>query len=493
MTAPAEPSFRARLEAALSAVKAGDRDAAADLLAGLVDDNPPLGPTWGAVSRLALFLGETTLALTAAGRLADVDRGDLSARLNHGALLAQHGQGAAARDLGLSLVADHPNHPAAWHFLGSCRATLGEGEAAIADFRRAIASAPDPFAATPSWLALAEARTFTAGDDPDLEAMTALLARWPQAAGAVEVRAALLYAVAKARDDLGQTDAAFAAYAEGAGLVATARLDDQAGGHAFVDAVVTGFSAEALARLPAGVDSHRPIFVLGLPRSGTTLVEQILVSHSAVVDGAEVNLFRAAAIPVGGFSPAAVAAFAAARPDGLAAVGRAYLHMLEARFGPQGRVVDKTLNHSRYLGLIHRTLPQARFIWLRRDPGAVAWSAFRTWFAQGVNWSWSLDRIAHYIRTEDRLHAHWSRVMGDAILTVPYEDLIRDPGPCIGRILDHVGLAPEPGLEDFHRTERAVTTASFAQVRRPIYTTSAEAWKRYEGHLKPFFDTFSGR
>lgn len=493
MTAQADRAPRARIEAALSAVKAGDRDAAAGLVAGLVNDNPSLGPTWGPVSRLALSLGETALALTASGRLADLDRRDLSARLNHGAMLAQNGQGRAARALALAILDDHPAQPAAWHFLGSCRATLGEGEAAIADFRRAIASAPDPFAAASSWLALAEARTFTAEDDADLKTMTALLERWPQSTGAAEARAALLYAVAKARDDLGQTDAAFAAYAEGSALVAARRPDDQTGADAFVDAVIAGSSAEALARLPAGVDSRRPIFVLGLPRSGTTLVEQILVSHSEVADGAEVNLFRAAAIPVGGFSPAAITAFAAARPDGLAAVGRAYLHMLEARFGPKGRVVDKTLNHSRYLGLIHRTLPQARFIWLRRNPGAVAWSAFRTWFAQGVNWSWSLERIARYFRSEDRLHAHWSRVMGDAILTVPYEDLIRDPAPWIGRILDHVGLAPEPGLADFHKTDRAVTTASFAQVRRPIYTTSAEAWKRYEGHLKPFFDACSGR
>src|SRR5690606_11989087 len=139
-------------------------------------------------------------------RLADLDRRDLSARLNHGALLAQNGQAIAARELAEAITVDHPAHFAAWHFLGSCRATLGEGEAAIADFRRAIAQAPDPFTASPSWLALAEGRTFESRDDADLKAMTALLEQWPPSPGAAEGKAALLYAVAKACDDLDQTD-----------------------------------------------------------------------------------------------------------------------------------------------------------------------------------------------------------------------------------------------------------------------------------------------
>lgn len=492
MTASADSSSLARIQAAISALKVGDRDRAAALVAGLVADEAPLGSTWGPVSRLAMGLGETGLALTAAGRLADGPSGDLAARLEHGALLAQHGQTAAARERGIGMVTEHPTQPAAWHFLGSCRATLGEGEAAIADFRRAIETSPDPFATAPSWLALAEARSFSSADDTDLDTMTALLARWPQG-GAPEGKAALLYAVGKARDDLGLVDAAFAAYAEGAALVAATRPDDRASAAGLVDSVLAGASVEALAQLPSGTDSRRPIFVLGLPRSGTTLVEQILVSHSQVVDGGELNLFRAAALPIGGFQPAAIAGFAAAHPDGFAAIGRAYLHMLDERFGPEGRVVDKTLNHSRFLGLIHRILPEARFVWLRREPGAVAWSAFRTWFARGVNWSWSLDRIAHHMRDEDRLYAHWSRVMGDAILTVPYEALVRDPGPWITRILDHVGLPHEAGLEQFHRTERAVTTASFGQVRQPVYTTSTDGWRRYEVHLKPFFDVYAGR
>lgn len=489
MTAPSAPSA-ARIQQALAAFKARDRDAAAAILAELVVENPPLGPTWGSISRLAMTLGEIALALTAAERHAALDRRDLPARLNHGQMLAQNGRAEEALKLAKRIATDHPS-PAAFHFLASCKAAFGYELGAATDFRRAIKTSPDPFAVTHSWLSIAEAKRFTSDTDPDLAAMEALLARWPSGQGQPEARAALLYALGKANDDLKRHDAAFALYAEGARLVAAVRPNPEEGG--FVETLIAGFTPEAFARLPAsGLDSHRPIFVLGLPRSGTTLVEQILVSHSQVADGAEINLFQAATMPIGGVGPDAVAAFAAARPGGFDAIGRAYLHMLDDRFGPTGRIVDKTLNHSRFLGLIHKVLPEARFIWLRREPGAVAWSGFKTWFAQGMSWTWSLEQIGRHMRAEDRLHDHWTRVMGDAILTVPYEGLVGDPSIWIGRILDHVGLPFEPGAEAFHKTDRAVTTASFAQVRRPIYTSSMEAWRPYETAMQPFFDAYRG-
>lgn len=478
-----------RIQQALAAFQARDRDAAASILAGLVADDPPLGPTWGSVSRLALTLGEISLALAAAKRHAALDRRDLAARLSHGQMLAQNGRAAEALRVANRIVADHPG-PAAHHFLASCKATSGHVTGALADFRRAVASSPDPFAVTQSWLSIADAKTFASSTDDDLKAMEALLARWPQSHPQPEAKAALLYALGKAYDDLRRHDAAFQAYAEGARLVAGSRPNAEEG-HGFVNALIAGFTRETLTRLPrSAISSRRPIFVLGLPRSGTTLVEQILVSHSQVIDGAEINLFQAASMPVGGVDAKAIAAFSAARPGGLDAVGRAYLHMLDDRFGPKGHVVDKTLNHSRFLGLIHQVLPEARVIWLRRDPGAVAWSAFRTWFAQGMNWTWSLEAIGRHMRREDRLHAHWTDVMGETILTVPYEELVTDPGLWIERILDHVGLPFEPGVAAFHKTQRAVTTASFAQVRRPVYTTSMEAWRRHEAAMQPFFDAY---
>ena len=478
----------AQIQQALTAFKARDRDAAAAVLAGLVTQNPPLGSTWGAVSRLAMTLGETSLAVTAASRHADLDKRDVSARLAHGQMLIQSGRSVEALRVAEHAASDQPS-VATLHFLGSCRAALGAPNAVEA-FRRGIALSVDPQATTASWLAIAEARTFTAFDDPDIIAMERLRAAWPQGQGHPEARAALLYALAKAYDDLECHDAAFDLYAEGGRLVADVRANSCAQSGRFVDGVVAGFTQSLLATLPRGVESRRPIFVLGLPRSGTTLVEQILTSHSQVVDGAELNFFQAAAMPIGAFDPTAVAAFAASRPDGFARIGQAYLHMLDERFGPDGHVVDKTLNHSRFLGLIHKVLPNARFIWLRRDPAAVAWSNYTTWFAQGMEWSWSLEAIARHMRSEDRLHAHWTRTLGGAVLTVPYEALVVDPSAWIARILEHVGLAFEPGVEQFHQTNRAVTTASFDQVRKPIYTSSVAAWRSYETRMSDFFAAY---
>ena len=480
------PAPQAQIHQALEAFKARDRDLAAAIVADLVRADPPLGSTWGSISRLAQGLGEISSALAAAERLAGLNQNNIFARLNLAGLLAQYGRIPDALTLADTLVDEQPNLSAAWHLRGSLRSQLGETEGAIKDFRRAIALSTDASTMAHSLLSLSEAKRYADAGDSDLGSIQTLLEAWPAGAPAPG-KAALFYALGKANDDLGRTDTAFSAYAQGAAIMDRLQLDDGRAADAFVDDIVSGFTGDFMARLPkSDVRSHRPIFVLGPPRSGTTLVEQILVSHSQVLDGAELNLFRTAAMPVDGFSSESAKAFAKTDPQGFSKIGEAYLGMLDQRFGPEGRIVDKTLNHSRFLGLIHRVLPNARFIWLRRDPAAVAWSCFRTWFAQGVEWSWSLDSIARHLKSEDRLHAHWTAIMGDAILTVPYEGLVQDPPRWIARMLDHLDLPFEPGLEDFHQTERAVTTASFAQVRRPIYGTSTDAWQRYRTHLEPF-------
>lgn len=477
---------------ALEAFKARDRDRAAGLLAQVVAMSPPIGASWGPVSRLANAMGEVSTAVAAAERHAALDPADSTPRLNLGQMLAHNGRHHQAQTVGEALVRDQPQNPAAWHFLGTCRAQLGDNKGAIRDLRHAIALPRSGAGAAWAWLAIAGAKTFEAGD-PDIVAMQALLKSFGSTPHEMDARSALQYALGKAFDDTGEVDRAFAAYADGAAIVDASRKVDPEETDAFVDDVIANFDEGMLTRLPRStVETTRPIFVLGLPRSGTTLVEQILVSHSDVLDGAELNLFRTAAMPIKSFAPDAIETYAKADPKGFDRIGRAYLHLLDERFGPEGRVVDKTLNHSRYLGLIHAVLPNARFIWLRREPAGIAWSCFRTRFARGVDWSWSLAGIGRYFRGEDRLHAHWSRVMGDAILTVPYDELVTDPDLWIPRIVEHAGLPWQEGLKDFHKTERAVSTASFAQVRRPMYTSSKEAWRRYETHLKPFFDAYRG-
>lgn len=476
---------------ALTAFKARDRDTAAARLRRLVETGADLGPQWGAVSRLASTLGEIEVALTAARKNAAALPGDPGAQLAYGQLLAQYGRIEAALELGLNLTAQQPNNPAAWHFLGVCLSQRGKMELSIQALRKALALQREPAEMAPSWQSIAESKSFTPGDN-DIEVMRSVLAKLPPDKEAA--RSVQLYALGKAYDDVGDVSSAFEAYAEGARIMRRRvdyRADDT---DAFVSEVIADWTPEFAASLPAATtQSNRPIFVFGLPRSGTTLVEQILASHTDVSDGAELNLFNTAAMPIQGFTPAVIKAFAAKHgSEGFDSIGRSYLDMLEQRFGKEGRIVDKTLNHSRYLGLIRHILPNARFIWLSRSPGGVAWSCFRTRFSRSVDWTWSLEDIGRYFRGEDRLREHWAPLLGDAVLTVPYDELVGDVDTWIDRILKHVGLPHQAGLADFHKTDRLVTTASFAQVRKPLYTTSREGWRRYEAQLEPFFKAYQG-
>lgn len=488
----APPSPSDLVNAALAAFQARERDTASLHLKQAVRSDADFGSKWGAVARLASTIGAIETALTAARRHAMVDPRDPGPRLAFGQMMALYGRTAEACEIGRALTIDQPRNSAAWHFLGTCLAQIGEAEASIEALRRAIALHSDASAMAWSWQALAESKRFTP-DDPDLSAILEVERRL-SAGGDAEALSVVQYALGKAFDDLGDVDRAFAAYASGATVMKARRKYSADETDAFVEQILKGWTAEFAARLPhASLNSARPIFVFGLPRSGTTLTEQILVSHDDVTDGAEINLFGAAAMPIRGFTPDVVSSFVQAKGGaGLDAVGRAYLGMLDERFGPNGRVVDKTLNHSRYLGLIHKVLPEARFIWLQRSPGAIAWSCFRTRFSQGVDWSWSLEDMGRYFRGEDQLRDHWTRQIGDAILTVPYDEMVGDIDPWIDRIIEHVGLRPQEGLNQFHQTKRAVTTASFAQVRKPLYTTSREAWRRYEAHLQPFFQAYQG-
>lgn len=479
------PRGRDLVPAALKAFEARNRPLTARHLAALDAEAPHLGDTWRSVSGLAMTIGEVALAVNAAKRFADQAPDDGGRRLHLGGLLAQAGQAQAAATEAEYLLKRHPAHPSVLHFLGTCYSQLGRSADAERALRLAIAALPPPASAWP-WLTLVDLKTFKPGD-PDIAALQEAVAKTNTDD---EAKSTLLYALGKALIDAGQAEDGFRAYLQGAALVAPSRAYDPTPARRQADEVTDGMTASFFETLPPSQASGaRPIFVLGLPRSGTTLVEQILASHSQVAGGAELNLFRTAAMALPGFGPREIAA-AAKTPDIWTAIGQDYLHLLEQRFGPDGRVVDKTLNHSRLLGLIRHVLPGARFVWLRRDPGDAAWSIFRTRFAQGLDWSWSLETIGAYVADEDRLHAHWTSLYPNDILTLRYEDLVAEPETWMRRLLDHCGLPFEAQIKDFHRTERAVQTASVGQVRQPLYATSVGAARRHAAYLAPFFQAY---
>ncbi len=190
---------------------------------------------------------------------------------------------------------------------------------------------------------------------------------------------------------------------------------------AAADQVIVDFTTPTLERLvPSTFAGSRSLFVTGLPRSGTTLTEEILLGHSAVDDGAEVNLFAPALLSTLGLGlPNAVAYEQRSQsPDPWGEIGKDYARFIDMRFRSSGFVVDKSLGQSVLMGLMLHALPSARIAWLRRSPEDAALSCFRTFFATGLNWTCSLQDIADYMRVEDRLLTHWKSVFPDRILVV---------------------------------------------------------------------------
>lgn len=205
--------------------------------------------------------------------------------------------------------------------------------------------------------------------------------------------------------------------------------------------------------------------------------------------GGELSLPSTIAQEAGGIGPDALAAFTRAGRTVDELVGL-YDHLVGQRVTPGMRVVDKTIDASRMLGMVATLMPDAPIIWLRRDPLDTAWSCLHTYFARGVPWSWSQEASARHFALEDRLFAFWQSRLGSRLLCVNYEDLVSDPDVEIARIVTHAGLQQDPRTLSPHKTERVVHTSSVAQVRRPISRNAIGSGHRYRRHLEPFLNAY---
>jgi tetratricopeptide (TPR) repeat protein len=474
---------------AIDALRQGDRDAAVSLLQQDLATEPPGGARWKSVSMLAANIGALEISLEAARRYACTQPASLEHLLHYWGELAAAGRSEIARSELERLSANQRAHPTVLHFEGTLAGEEGDFEGATQFYRRALATTP---VSPQTWFALAMIKRFT-GEDPDLATMERLRPAIAKAPPATHAR--FLYGLAKAWHDTGDTDRAFGYYAQGAALRRAEERYDRAQMERASAALIRQFQPDSLRQLtPSGASDRRVVFVNGLPRSGTTLIEQILASHSEVADGAELNLFRAALIPTRDFSWDGALAYQQRSPraDPWGDIGRTYFAMLEARFRTRSLVVDKTLSQSHFMGLLLHTLPSAKVLWLRRAPEDVALSCYRNFFTSQIPWSWSFEDIGHYFRMEDQLFEHWTRLFPDRILVVPYEELVRAPDSWIARILDHAGLNDEPQVYRFHETRRSVRTASVSQVRAPIATDRIGISQGYARHMEAFNAAYRG-
>ncbi len=263
---------------------------------------------------------------------------------------------------------------------------------------------------------------------------------------------------------------------------------------ALIDRLLAVFDRRAMARFPRAVNAEeRPVFVVGMPRSGTSLVEQILASHPAVYGAGElteIGLLALATAREGRAYPESVAGLDARALTALADVYRGRLDEL----APGAlRVVDKMWQNVEYLGFIALLFPAARIVHCRRDPADVGLSCyFQHFFGQGVPFAYDLAHIGRYHRAQARAMAHWRAVLDLPLLDVEYERLVADPETEIRRLVEFAGLSWDPACLRFHETERVVRTASHAQVRRPIYGSSVGRHRAYAPWLEPLYRALAG-
>ena len=299
----------------------------------------------------------------------------------------------------------------------------------------------------------------------------------------------LNYALGKEHEDLGQYDAAFEAYDAGARLRRQhmqyrVETDIQR-----IERIGATFTKEWIIDRRAGCQSPGPIFLFGLPRAGSTLLERMLGAHSAITAAGELQDFGIAVMAQASAAGAAgedlIQRSADLDPRRL---GEAYIASTSARARKSGLFVDKLPGNFLYAGLIAAALPDAPMIHIHREPRDAGFAMYKALFKQAYPFSYDLAEIGRFMLAYQALMSHWRAVLPGRICDVSYERLVEDPEGVLREVLDHCGLDFEPDCLSFHRSSQASSTASSVQVRRPIYQSSIGAWRRYERHLGPLVD-----
>ncbi len=377
-----------------------------------------------------------------------------------------------------------PGDPATLTSRGHALKTWGKSDDAVASYRDATKAEPNHGDA---WYALANLKTYKFADD-EYEAMRAAEAAPGQT---LPNRINLCFALGKAAEDRNDYAAAFKFYERGNALkkLQTRYTSEQ---------MDTEFAAQKEFCTPAlfekqagkGHPAPDPIFIVGLPRAGSTLLEQILASHSQVDGTLELPNIIALSQHLRGRDKLSdrtkyPRVLHDVDADKLAELGQRYID--ETRVHRKGAPLftDKMPNNFRHIGMIKLILPNAKIIDARRDPLGCCFSGFKQLFAEGQEFTYGLEEIGHYYRGYVDLMDHWDEVIPGAVLRVIYEDVVNDTEAQVRRILEYCGLEFEEACVNFHKTKREVRTASSEQVRQPINTKGLEAWKPYEAWLDP--------
>ncbi len=401
--------------------------------------------------------------------------------------LMQTGDYDAALALFDAVLEKLPTDPATLTSKGHALKTLGLQDEAIACYRAAFAANPRHGDA---YYGLANLKTYRF-DDAEIAGMRQAL-ETPGLDHASRVH--LCFALAKAFEDAGDFDAAFDHYEQGNAL-------KRRQSRYSADQMDAEFAAQKSVCTPAlftakagqGCPAPDPIFIVGLPRAGSTLIEQILASHSQVDGTLELPNILALAHRLGGRrraegEPRYPAVLADLSADELQAFGEEYIEKTRIHRRGAPFFTDKMPNNFRHIGLISLILPNAKIIDARRDPMDCCVSGFKQLFAEGQEFTYGLEDMGRYYRGYIDLMDHWEQALPGRILRVQHETLVADFEAQVRRMLDHCGLAFEPACLAFHETPRAVRTASSEQVRQPVSDKAIGGWRRYTHRLAPLIE-----
>ncbi|MDQ0463693.1 tetratricopeptide (TPR) repeat protein [Caulobacter ginsengisoli] len=380
------------------------------------------------------------------------------------------------------VLASHPDQPKAWMSYGHALKTVGRVADGIAAYRRSLALAPG---LGETWWSLANLKTYRFTDE-DLATMRSQLARDDLTD---EDRFHLDFALGKALEDAGQFEVSFAHYAAGNALRRQTLDYDRQAHTDLVARTIAFFTPERFAeRAGAGCAAPDPIFVVGLPRAGSTLVEQILASHSMVEGTMELpDIIALARRIAGGRNGDAYPEALADLPlSAFRELGEEYLERtrIQRKLG-RPLFIDKMPNNWSHTGFIHLILPNARIVDARRHPLGCGFSGFKQHFARGQSFTYDLTDIGGYYADYVRLMAHIDAVLPGRVHRVIYEAMVADPEGQVRALLDYCGLPFEAGCLKFYENDRAVRTASSEQVRQPIFAEGVDQWRSYEPWLGP--------
>lgn len=456
------------------------------LLASAIELSPDHIHARSQYLNLLVRLGKFKLAAKQVDKLLREQPSNLSFKIAKANVLTGVGDIEGAITL-FEEVIDQDNSVAGFHL------QLGHALKAKGDFDNAIKSYQQAYLVKPNYgdafWSLANTKTYRFNDD-EIEQMCF---HQDDPELAITDKVQLFFATGKAYEDRGEYDKSFASYAQGNSLqhqhndFDINKLEQQ------VDEQIKYCTKELFEqRGKLGDNAPDPIFIVGLPRAGSTLLEQIIASHSQVDGTMELHNILSLASRLRGRNQTQVAQ-ETAYPKNLGEINPEYF----ARFGQQyinetiiyreqaPLFIDKMPNNFLHIGLIRLILPNAKIIDARRSPMACCFSGFKQLFAEGQDFSYSLEDIGRYYKAYEKLMAHWNSVLPDFTLTINHEDVVDDLEKQVHRILDFCGLAFEPNCLTFYETKRNIKTPSSEQVRQPIYKNATEQWINFEEHLDP--------